>query len=170
MALAAAVVAGGAAVACVLADPPAEIPQLPPRHPVIERELVFPPVTQILETWPTEFDLVVDAFDTASIFFEVYYDDTSIAPVLGGQIDSDPLDAGMRFRALKLQAPPLGDCHVIEILVARSFSGYRPDSYGGDSVVWFYSPSGSLSGCGIFDAGVDASDAGSAVVGDAGGP
>jgi hypothetical protein len=157
------VVAGLAATigvaACVLADPPAQIPVPPIQRPEIERELCSPGVTQILETWPTEFDVPIQAFDTtSSIQWQAFldYDVTQSHPIARGQLDADPAqDAGVRLLNARLPAPPmLQDCHIVEILVARSFPDiHTPDTYGGDSVTWFYSPTGSLDGCPVYDAG-----------------
>jgi hypothetical protein len=157
----------GSLAACLLADPPAGIPARPVQRPEIDRTAVVPAVTQVLETWPSQFYLPVDAFDPAvRIAYQAFIDYS----VLHGQatsegfLDSDPsLDASFRSFTVILEQPTdLTACHTIEIMVARSFvDTHRPDSYGGDSVVWFYAPSGSLDSCPVFDAGVDA-EAGSA--------
>jgi hypothetical protein len=144
--------------ACILADPPAEVPVPPIQHPEIERELVVPPVTEILRTWPIEFDVPINAFDgVSSIQWEAFLDyDVSQTPENSGTLDPDPAkEAGLRLLTARLPAPVrVDDCHTLEILVARSFvQPHVPDAYGADSVTWLYSPTGSLDGCAFYDAG-----------------
>ena len=62
-------------------------------------------------------------------------------------------------------SPPVDPnaCHTLEILVALGFTeDHTPASPGGDSITWFYSPTGSLADCPVYDAGPvpDASDSG----------
>ena len=63
-------------------------------------------------------------------------------------------DAGVRTLYAHLPAPALEQCHTIEIVVALGFlENHTPYAIGGDSVTWFYAPTGSLADCPLFDAG-----------------
>ena len=155
--LAASAALGGGA-ACILADPPAGLPPTTIQAPHIDREGVVPPVTQVLEAWPKEFDIPLDAYDPdASVYWQAFYDYsvTQAPPVSRGVLDPSPTaDGGTRSIRTELQAPAdIHDCHIIEILVAHAFvDTHTPDSYGGDSVSWIYAPNGSLDLCPVFDA------------------
>jgi len=74
-----------------------------------------------------------------------------------GEIDPDPAgdDGGIRVLSVRLTTPAdLNACHTVEILVALTFvEDHTPDSIGGDSVTWFYSPTGNLADCPVYDAG-----------------
>jgi hypothetical protein len=154
-------------VACVLADPPASVPPTPVVPPEIDHELVVPPVTSILAAWPEEFDIPILVLDpTVTVLWQPFVD---YDPITGGQPDlpvgeigpgQDVDDAGERM--LVAHIPPPADltaCHTLEILVALAFDqNHEPNAVGGDSVTWFYSPTGSLDGCPTFEAG--APDAG----------
>ncbi len=151
------------AVACVLADPPASVPATPLVPPEIDHELVVPPVTSILMAWPVEgeFDVPILVLDPSStIEWRAFIDYDPIAGssfVAQGEIGPGQAadDAGERLLTAHI-APPadLNACHTLEILVAFGFDeNHTPDSVGGDSVTWFYSPTGSLEGCPIFEAG-----------------
>jgi hypothetical protein len=57
--------------------------------------------------------------------------------------------------------PTLDRCHVVEIVVALRLNSVKdpknahtPDDPGGDSVTWFFSPSGDFAGCPVLDAGI----------------
>jgi hypothetical protein len=162
---------GGACVvaACVLAEPPGDLPVDPPQAPRILHENVVPPVTSLLESWPTEFVVPIEALDPSSVVqWHAFVDYDPIArgdPVLG-ELDPDPTNpTDVRTLFARLAEPAdLGACHTIEIVVALSFlENHTPGPPGGDSVTWFYAPSGSLDGCSIVDASVDAGpDAGDA--------
>jgi hypothetical protein len=155
------------AVACELADPPASVPPTPLAPPEIDHELVVPPVTAILAAWPEEFDVPILVLDpSVTVEWEAFVD---YDPLSGGQPyvplgevgpGQDVDDAGERVLVAHIPPPAdLTSCHTLEILVALGFDeNHTPNSVGGDSVTWFYSPTGSLDGCPIFEAG--APDAG----------
>jgi hypothetical protein len=164
------------AVACVLADPPASVPATPVVAPEIDHELVVPPVTSILTAWPAEgeFDVPILVLDpSVTVEWEAFVD---YDPLSGGQPyvapgevgpGQDVDDAGERLLVARIPPPAdLTSCHTLEILVALGFAeNHTPNSVGGDSVTWFYSPTGSLDGCPIFEAGVpDAGEDASAPV------
>jgi hypothetical protein len=161
--------------ACVLADPPASLPVTPIEAPQIEHELVVPPATDILRAWPPEFIVPVHADTSASVPWRAFLDYDPLSPSTASQNGIlDPAeadDAGLRV--LRAHIPPpadLGACHTLEVLVALSFDGHAVTGVGGDSATWFYSPSGSLDGCSVYDAGPPDGGDGGDGGGDAGVP
>jgi hypothetical protein len=158
------------AAACIIADPPRDLPNPPPGRPTILRDRLVPPNTSVLGVFPDKFIADVEVDPTLPVEWRLFVDYNPFDP-LGGlvgshtvQADPGALDAGVR----ELEASPddttyepsRSQCHVIEMLVAFAYSSspiassvHTFDSRGGDSVVWFYSPTGDLSGCPIYDAG-----------------
>jgi len=151
----------GVAVSCILADPPAELPQEPIGRPTILHESVVPPVTRVLREWPREFIVPVDIDPRASFFWRAFLDfDPRSRAIYDGSplpVTPDPQseEGGIRMQEIDLDPPKdLAACHVLEIVVALHFEeAHTPSPPGGDTVVWFYSPTGDLSGCPIVDAG-----------------
>jgi hypothetical protein len=151
------------AVSCIIADPPADLPKYPPIRPTIVKGSVVPPTDKIvLPPLPT-FVVPVELVDPNVTFaWNVFVDFDPIAnplPVTGDVALPDPatLDGGVRAISFSLaDVPEPTRCHTIEFLVARSFSSaspHTPNAPGGDSVSWFYNPSGSIDGCPTYDAG-----------------
>jgi hypothetical protein len=128
------------------------------------------------------FLLDVEADPTSVVEWHLFidYDDLHTAPdpsppdpghppaaglVGGDRIPSDPTSADAGVRTISLTAdridtpPDPAKCHVIEALVALGFQSEQGrlahafDARGGDSIVWFYSPTGDLRGCPVFDGG-----------------
>lgn len=166
--IAAAVCAGGAVaaaagsglVACILADPPAALPAEPPRRPTILHPSVAPSTTTILRTWPREFVIPVEVASDATFEWSAFLDYDPSArgePIAAAQpVAPDPgsEDGGIRTFSVELPLRDPSACHTVEIIVALSFAEpHTPNPPGGDSVVWFYSPTGDLSTCPVFDAG-----------------
>src|SRR5262249_36221704 len=111
-------------------------------------------------SWPREFILPVDVDPRASFFWRAFLDfDPRSRVIYNGSPDPitpDPAseDGGIRTLAIAL-APPkdIEACHTLEIVVAIKFDEtHTPSAPGGDTVVWFYSPTGDLSGCPVLDA------------------
>jgi hypothetical protein len=174
------------ASACILAQSPAPLPVLPDMRPTIQRTAVVPSASRVLLSFPPEFVVPVELLDPSRTFeWRVFIDYDPLSrtdAVLDGRSDPDPADASVPVRRVtfSIEPPDLeqgrAECHVVEFLVAYSFRGstaHAPDPTGGDSVTWFYNPSGDLSGCPSFDggaldagadgdAGTDADDAGDA--------
>ena len=154
--------------ACVLVEPPGAIPAPLIVRPEILRDEVSPPTSAILEDWPLEFDIPIDVPDPSSpLLWHAFLDyDPPLRTELYdfGELDPDPSsdDGGVRTLPARLAHPTLDACHTIEIVVGLAFSedNHTPDPPGGDSVSWFYTPTGSLDGCPLFDAGPTAIDAG----------
>jgi hypothetical protein len=147
-------VAGACALAaCILADPPPDLPKLAPHAPIILNDSVTPPLNRILLEWPQEFVVPVELLDRQSSFswrVFVNYDPpfhTEIGPFASVDAAGNPdlFDGGVttvRFRPLQ---PDPNACNRIEFVVARSFdpqSAHTPDSLGGSSVTWFYDEGG----------------------------
>ncbi len=173
-AAAVATICASLAAACIIADPSTDFPLPPDRRPTIIRDHAVPPTSRVLGDLPPNFTFLIDveADPTKTVYWHLFvdYDDFhQNGPPAGlvGRDKSDPqigADAGVRQIALQPDipfAPDPGRCHVIEALVALSFQfdvgaqahAFKPP--GGDSIVWFYSPTGDLSGCPVFDAGID---------------
>jgi hypothetical protein len=150
--------------ACVIADPPADLPRVPLRRPVIVSTI--PPRDHPLGTWPVDgqFILNVEVQDpTLPIYTQGFVD---YRPGRVGQEDlyeqyvevSDvpTLDGGLRTVTITLDAPlTLGRCHTVEILVAQTpfQSPHLPREPGANVAYWTYSPTGNFDGCSFFDAG-----------------
>ena len=151
-------------VACILADPPAAIDPPIHRRPMILRETVNPTPTRILRSWPTQFLFYVDADPTLTVAWEVFFDydrtTHNQVSIPSGQSDPSNDDAGVRPIVVERGPPDATQCHTFEIVVAYGFvDDHVPDNRGGDSVLWFYTPTGDLTTCPIFDASVlDASE------------
>jgi hypothetical protein len=147
--------------ACVLVEPPGELPPLIEQRPLILHQFVVPPTTQILESWPVGgFFVPIQVPDpTATVQFHAFVDYDPIAPTTPqtGLLSPDAnQDGGIRDLDLIVDVPnDLTACHTIELLVANSFvENHTPDAVGGDSATWFYAPGGSLARCPVFDAGL----------------
>jgi hypothetical protein len=138
-----ALVVGGAA-ACVLADPPAGIPDAPIEPPQIVRESVVPN-EPFLIAWPSDFSVpVLPDPRELSIEWQFIIDQD---PLTTHDQDVEP-DGGLFVEFADPQEPPyLAECHTIELRVT-----YR-DAPGEDSIFWFYSPTQAFQNCPIYDAG-----------------
>ncbi|MFO0680099.1 MAG: hypothetical protein U0169_26490 [Polyangiaceae bacterium] len=171
------------AAACVIVDPPAELPPVVARRPTIRHSEVAPPASRVLRGFPLEFVVPVEVGDPGDDFVWNVFVDYNVGG--SGFVDStgeskgdraDP-DAGVRLVEFQLnpRETPTSDfraCHVVEFLVARQFSPSSPRVFGapgGDSVTWFINPSGSFVGCPEYDGGTFAiEDAGADGAADAG--
>jgi hypothetical protein len=155
---------GGAALAavlgaaCVLIEPPGELPPLVPQRPVILHELVVPSAAQILESWPIDgFTVPVQTAGSTSIVWQAFYNNNThtvgAAPASIKVTDPSGL---VTLPGIQLTRPtdPTA-CVTIEIMVANNFlQDHVPDAVGSDDVTWFYAPGGSLDRCPVFDAGL----------------
>lgn len=155
--------------ACLLVDPGGDLPSIPRRRPVIVQSELSPPASVVLGTYPEKLIVPVELADpTDAIEYSAFLD---YNPLTGQtfldrkRITFDPSNVATAVRTLEipLAAPvDLDRCHTIEVVVALSLSGndslaaHTPAPPGGDSVTWFYSPSGDLAGCPALDAGPDA--------------
>ena len=170
-----------AAHACVIAEPPGELPRPPQRRPVIVSGSLVPSNAGILGTFPEKFLVPVELADpTATFEWSAFVD---FNPLTGSGLVAyqqsifEPSNYDGRLRILEVPIPPppdLDTCHVIEIVVALRLAvtpetvtgpgAHTPLEPGGDSAIWFYSPTGDLRGCPVLDAGADAAivDAGDA--------
>lgn len=166
--------------ACVIADPPSDLPRLPETRPTILRGSVVPTASAVLGRWPDKFTVPVELADPrATIWYSAFVD---YNPATGEGIEgasptpsefepgSEQTKGRVRTLEIPITTPSLDRCHVIEVVVALRFkattdpkNAHTPDEPGGDSVTWFFSPSGDLAGCPVLDAGIEP------VVGDAGG-
>jgi hypothetical protein len=164
------------AASCVIAEPPLDLPRLPPMRPVIVRGSVVPQVSAVLARWPQQrkFIVPVELVDPrATIFYSAFVDyNPATGDGLEGRPTASPYEAettqgAVRTLEVLITEPSPDRCHVVEIVVALQFSSslerrlaHTPLEPGGDSVSWFYSPGGDLAGCPTLDSGL-------AIVGDA---
>jgi hypothetical protein len=138
--------------ACLLADPPAALPIAPFTPIRILRESVTPPVS-LLTSLPGEFVVPMTAdLRKGALQYEFFSDQVGS----GQHRQEIGTDGGV----LVTVPDPLNfvaeECHTLELRVSYL------DSTGGDSISWFYSPTGSFSDCPVFDARPpDAGDAAS---------
>lgn len=153
--------------ACVIADPPTPLPQLPEMRPTIIRASVVPPTTSVLGRWPSKFIVPVELSDAKSTLYWATFVDYNPATREGldqrGESTYEPSSTQGRIRTLELpiSMPSLDRCHVVEVVVALTLNTSDPrtahtfeEPPGGDIATWFFSPSGDLSGCPILDAGL----------------
>jgi hypothetical protein len=169
-AFAGASLAGAAAlVACVIADPPADLPPIQHHRPNIVHGATSPSDGRVLSTWPSQFLVPVEIVDPTSCYqWRVFVDFDPITnplEVLDNPDETDgkvcpslaTLDGGVDLVDFSLTPPSdTTQCHVVEFEVALSFRGaspHTPDSFGSDSVHWFYNPSGDVGACPTYDAG-----------------
>src|SRR5262245_39848135 len=74
--------------ACVIADPPTDLPVIPEMRPVFVRGSVVPSVSAVLGRWPDKFIVPVELVDPRSkIFFSAFVD---YNPATGEGLDSQP--------------------------------------------------------------------------------
>jgi hypothetical protein len=160
--------AAGTLLACIIADPPAQLPAPPVPSPRILRDQVQPPASAILGAFPETFTVPVLVGSTDQTFLAHLYIDYNENEPGGGFADEEfsgpeATDAGnVRYIALansrEVPVDP-NECHRIEALVATAFyglegrDGHTPKDPYADSVAWWYSPSGDLRGCPTYDAG-----------------
>lgn len=143
---------------CILIDPPAQLPQLPRKRPVIVS--TDPPQGRVLGTFPSTFLVNVEIPDPKEDIAWQAFIDYDQAPA--GAVDPNAQnvepgvgDAGVRTLSVELKAPvELTRCHTIEVVVAAgSFvTPHVPSPPGGDIAYWTYSPTGD-SACPGYDAG-----------------
>jgi hypothetical protein len=171
---AAIVLAATAAIAaCVLVEPPQELPVPALRRPLILQTSLQPPKDQPITDLDNlgTFVAFVDAEPSKSFDYRVWVDfGSGDQPIDGRTVPPDPAGSGKREVDFSVQSSQVGDsrfCHTITFVVAYSFipvSNTPADE--GDQVTWYYRPNGNGGGCialdgGIPDAGaLDASDGG----------
>jgi hypothetical protein len=154
--------------ACILADPPTDLPTLPELRPVIIRGSVVPSVSAVLGRWPDKFLVPVELGDPRSrVFYSAFVDYNSATGEGLDTTSTSEFEPGSgntngRVRTLEvpISRPSLDACHVVEIVVALNLlttdpkNAHTPLEPGGDSVTWFYNPSGDVAGCPVADAGI----------------
>ncbi len=158
--------------ACLIAEPPGELPRSPRRRPVIVTSALAPQNSSVLSTFPARFIVPVELYDPTVLFEWSAFVDFN--PLTGdglkaiAQSPFEPANFDGRYRILEVPIPvplDLDRCHVIEIVVALNLQAvetndgrvaHTPREPGGDNAIWFYSPTGDLQGCPTLDAGVDA--------------
>ena len=156
---------------CILGEPTADLPRLPPTPPVIVRGSVSPSANGILSTFPPNGVFVVPvALTDPTVTFQwaafVDYDPTTNEGLqLTGDstFEPDSLSTSTRVIEIPLTPPVIEGCHIVEVVVALQLrardtanNAHTPLDPGGDSIQWIYSPSGDLAGCPVLDAGIDA--------------
>ncbi len=156
-------VASAPILSCILADPPADLPQYPPTRPSIVKGSVLPPTDRVVFPPLPTFVVPVQLVDQNATFawnaFVDFDPITNPLPVAGGVVGPEPgtIDGGVRAVSFSLSDVPAPTrCHTIEFIAAGSFnstSPHTPNAPGGDIVSWFYNPSGSIDGCPSYDAG-----------------
>jgi hypothetical protein len=170
--IASALVAIGAAAilvnACVIADPPTDLPRLPDKRATIVRASVVPSTTSVLGSWPTKVIIPVELSDSrATLKWAAFVD---YNPATGEGYDSKgesneatSTNGNIRTLEIPITTPSSDRCHIVEVIVALNLNLnttdsrtlHTPEPPGGDSVSWFYSPSGDLAGCPVLDAGLN---------------
>ncbi len=156
--------------ACLLADPGGDLPRIPRRRPFIVQSGVVPTSSRLLATYPEKLIVPVELADPQVEFeYSVFLDynpltgQTLLQPVETSTFERSNIENGLRMLEIPLTPPTdLDRCHTLEVVVALRLTGrdgrqaHTPAEPGGDSVTWFYSPTGDLAGCPSLDAGPDA--------------
>lgn len=156
----------GVVGACVIAEPPADLPTLPATAPRIVRGSVVPAADSIITVWPDKFIVPVQLADARSDLQYSWFVDYNPATgdgllqSLTSKFDLTTSQSETRLLEPLIDEPSDDTCHVIEVVVALSFSGssnigqHTPAPPGGDTVHWLYSPGGNAAGCPVLDAGL----------------
>jgi hypothetical protein len=152
--------------ACVIADPPTELPREPTRRPTILRSSVVPSTTAVLASWPSLFIVPVEISNPLSTIEWATFIDYNPATGDGfkqagdSTYESRTTNGNIRTLELPIAMPTSDSCHLVEVIVGLDLittdgrNAHTPQAPGGDSVSWFYSPSGDLAGCPVLDAGL----------------
>lgn len=151
--------------ACVIADPPTDLPQLGELRPRIVRESVVPSMSSVIGQWPGTFIIPVELSNPLSDLEWAAFMDYNPASSSGfldnGAVDKSAADGGIRTVRVDLKPPPDNGCHIVEIVVALKWEGqkttqslHNPPPPGGDSATWVFNLSGDLAGCPVRDAGL----------------
>jgi hypothetical protein len=173
--------------ACIIADPPTDLPRPATRKPSIFQAGAQPSNAKVLGFWPDGFIVEVDADPVMSLEWRLFIDyDPSTGRGFVGRntVPGTPGSPDAAVRSFKMQpndltAPDPTRCHVIEGLVAYHYFDPPPiqnehafERNLGDTIVWFYSPTGDLSGCPVIHSALDGSfsdaEAGTILFGDGG--
>jgi hypothetical protein len=161
----------GAAVACVLADPPPIDNLPPPTRPTILTDIVYPSPYQKLTSPPASFNIPIAVDPNQPITWRMFEDlnpliNTSYVSGLDVTDDggaTDQADAGNAIRDESIDNPSttteldFTQCHTFTFVVAFAFD---PTTFSkpitvpgcvscGTSVTWVYEP---VSDCSLFDA------------------
>lgn len=151
---------------CIVADPPTDLPRPSERRPTIVRASVVPSTSYVLGRWPSKFIVPVELSDPlVEISWATFVD---YNPVTGEGFDFNGISkyepgstvGNIRILELPITVPSDDRCHFVEVIVALRLNtstarnAHSPEESGGDSVGWFYSPSGDLAGCPVLDAGL----------------
>jgi hypothetical protein len=133
--------------ACILADPPADLPPPTPIQPIEILEDSVQPSSRLLTTLPGQFvvPILFDPREQGQVFWQLFVDQS---PSTARQAP-EGTDGGV---SIPVDDPPTifedsGECHTFLVLV------YYAGANEGDSVTWYYSPTGTFEGCPVLDAG-----------------
>jgi hypothetical protein len=142
-----ALVAGAAAVACVLADPPADLPLSPIQAPQIVRGEVQPPLS-LLDTFPNQIyaPVTVDPRET-DLAWQWLIDGTLALGLQQTVKIQSSTSVAILFDPVPPDLSP-EECHTFELDVF-----YSGSSLPGDDFIWLYSPTRSFADCPVYDAG-----------------
>jgi hypothetical protein len=148
--------------ACVIADPPSDLPRLGEMRPTIVRESVVPSMSSVLGRWPTTFVVPVELSDPQAEIAWASFIDYNPATGAGVQqfdVAKPGSSTNGRIHTLEIpiQQPADNGCHVVEIVVGlrlNALNVHTPEPPGGDTATWLFNLSGDLSGCPIRDAGI----------------
>lgn len=152
--------------ACVIADPPTDLPRLAEMRPTIVRASVVPSMSGVLGRWPGSFYVPVEVSDPLVNLrwasFIDYDPVTGDGYVTDGTSTPEQSPADGRVRKLRVDIRDPGDngCHIVEIVVALNLDAsdtkraHTPQAPGGDTAMWLFNLSGDFSGCPIRDAGI----------------
>lgn len=159
--------------ACLLADPGGDLPRIPRRRPFVVQSGLVPTASAVLGTFPEKVIVPVELADpTDDVEYSAFLDYNSLTGqtlLLRERSTFERSNVASGLRVLEVPLTPPADldrCHTIEVVVALRLSGadgkaaHTPADPGGDSVTWFYSPTGDLAGCPSVDAGIRTSDGG----------
>jgi hypothetical protein len=139
------------AVSCVIADTPPELPEHPKHPPRIVDSSAVPSPARVLTKINDTYVLPVDIPDPDTTFDLHVFVDGDYLPGSSFTVEPDPstTQGGLRLVTFVIDGVDAARCHVVEAVVALEFeaNSVRTPVNGGDSLVWYYSPTGDLGGC-----------------------
>lgn len=153
--------------ACVIADPPTDLPQLGELRPRIIRESVVPSTSSVIGQWPEDGKFIIPvelSNPLADLEWAAFVDYNPTVPSGywdNSTVEKSPATGRIRMVEVELKRPLDNGCHIVEIVVALKWEGskttlslHNPPAPGGDIATWVFNLSGDPSGCAVPDAGI----------------
>lgn len=163
LAVLSAVLVASSAAACLVTDPPGDLPAVPLRAPRILSASVAPPLLDPIQSLEPSSSLIipieVDPDERLEVRWFVDFDATLNPQPAEVILVEAPTGAESTVRTVTIAIGGIDPtrCHSILVLAAYGFAGNSPytprpaELY--DQAVWFYRPGGNTVACPAYDAG-----------------